>query len=199
MQDKLQELTDKLYNQGLSKGKQEGEAILENARKEAAEILKGAEKSAEEIKAKAAKEAEAYKTKVEGDVKMAAVQAVQAVRKEIENLIVAKIISEPSTKALDNAAFLAGIIKTVAEKFNSQEQVELSVILPEAMQAEIGNYLKGASAAILEGDVSFSRKFSGGFKIGPKDGGYFIDFSDEAFAALLGEYMRPATRKLLFG
>ena len=33
MQNKLQELTDKLYNEGLSKGKQEGEAILNEAKK----------------------------------------------------------------------------------------------------------------------------------------------------------------------
>ena len=33
MQNKLQELTDKLYNEGLSKGKQEGEAILNEAKR----------------------------------------------------------------------------------------------------------------------------------------------------------------------
>ena len=30
--DKLQELTDKLYNEGLSKGKQEGEAMIQKAK-----------------------------------------------------------------------------------------------------------------------------------------------------------------------
>ena len=39
MENKLQELTDKLYNEGLSKGKKEGEEILANARKEAADIV----------------------------------------------------------------------------------------------------------------------------------------------------------------
>ena len=31
--DKLQELTQKLYNEGLSKGKEEGEAILAQAKR----------------------------------------------------------------------------------------------------------------------------------------------------------------------
>ena len=35
MQNKLQELTDKLYNEGLSKGKQEGEEILAKAKVQA--------------------------------------------------------------------------------------------------------------------------------------------------------------------
>ena len=39
MQNKLQELTDKLYNEGLSKGKSEGEAILANAKAQAEEII----------------------------------------------------------------------------------------------------------------------------------------------------------------
>ena len=35
MQNKLQELTDKLYNEGLSKGKQEGEELLAKAKAQA--------------------------------------------------------------------------------------------------------------------------------------------------------------------
>ena len=58
MQNKLQELTDKLYNEGLSKGKQEGEAVLANARVQAAEIVENAKKEAAGIVAAARKEAE---------------------------------------------------------------------------------------------------------------------------------------------
>ena len=47
--NKLQELTDKLYNEGLSKGKQEGEAILEKAKTEAESIVETARKEAEQI------------------------------------------------------------------------------------------------------------------------------------------------------
>ena len=39
MQNKLQELTDKLYNEGLSKGKQEAELLRANAKKEAEKII----------------------------------------------------------------------------------------------------------------------------------------------------------------
>ena len=39
MQDKLQELTDRLYEEGLSKGRQEAEELLAKARAEAKEIV----------------------------------------------------------------------------------------------------------------------------------------------------------------
>ena len=74
MQNKLQELTDKLYNEGLSKGKEEGEALLAKAKAEAAEIVAAAKKEAAGIISKAENEANDFKTKVAGDVKMAASQ-----------------------------------------------------------------------------------------------------------------------------
>lgn len=49
MENKLQELTDKLYKEGLSKGKEEGEAILAKANEKAAEIIEEAKKQAESI------------------------------------------------------------------------------------------------------------------------------------------------------
>lgn len=91
MENKLQELTDKLYNEGLSKGKKEGEEILANARKEAADIVAAAQKEADEIRAKAEKEAADFKVKVTGDLKMAASQSIQATKKDIEDLVVFKM------------------------------------------------------------------------------------------------------------
>ena len=40
---------------------------------------------------------------------------------------------------------------------------------------------------------------SKGFKIGPRDGGYQISFTADDFTSLIGEYLRPATKKILFG
>ena len=56
------------------------------------------------------------------------------------------------------------------------------------------------SRALQEGiNVTFSKQIAGGFKIGPKNGGYLISFSDNDFERLIAEYLRPATKKLLFG
>ncbi len=54
---------------------------------------------------------------------------------------------------------------------------------------------------MLKGGViaKFSKKVAGGFTIGPKDGSYFISLTDETFKSLIGDYLRPATRKILFG
>ena len=198
--DKLQELTQKLYNEGLSKGKEEGEAILAKAKADAEEIVKKAQEEAASIIEKAQKEAADHKVKVEGDVKMASIQAVQATRAGIENLIVAKA-TEPVKDALAQEAYLKEIITAVAKNFSAQECQDLALVLPEKLQKNLEPFVQGELSKVLGKGVeaSFSKKMNGGFKIGPKDGGYFISLTDEAFQALIGDYMRPATKKILFG
>jgi len=201
MQNKLQELTDKLYNEGLSKGREEGEALLAKAKSQAADIVAEAEKKAAEIMTKAEKEAEAYKVKVAGDLKMAASQSVQATRKDIEDLVVFKMTGAVTEKALSDEAFVKEVIKAVAEKFNAETAMDLNLVLPESLKSSLEPFVKNELSTILKGQVnaSFSKKIAGGFTIGPKDGSYFISLTDETFKELISEYLRPATRKLLFG
>lgn len=199
--DKLQELTDKLYQQGLAKGKQEGEAILEKAREEAAQIVNDARKEADAIVAKANADAQDYRSKVEGDVKRAAIQAIQATRGDIQDLIVAKIAAEPVKEKLSKADFLKEIISEVAKNFVATESKDIELVLPEKLRADLEPFVKGELAKVLGKVVEgrFSNKIAGGFTIGPKDGSYFISLSDESFGELIGSYLRPATRKILFG
>ena len=199
--DKLHELTQKLYEEGLAKGKQDGEALLQKAQSEAEGIVKQAQEEAEAILAKARKDAEDFKVKVEGDVKMAAQQAVQATRTDIENLVVSKVVDGTVEKALANEDYIKGIITAVAQKFSADEPADLSLVLPESLKAALEPFVKNELGKLLgKGiDASFSKKVAGGFKIGPKDGGYFVSLTDETFKDLIGSYLRPVTKKLLFG
>ena len=200
MQNKLQELTDKLYEEGLSKGKEEGARILEDARQEAERILAEAREAADGIEEKARKAAAEMQAKVESDLKMASAQALQATRQDIEGLITAKITDATVSSALADPAFLKKIITAVAERFSSQESSDLALVLPESLKAELEPFVQGELASILGKGVSasFSKKTAGGFSIGPKDGSYFISLSDETFKSLIANYLRPVTRKFLF-
>lgn len=201
MQNKLQELTDRLYNEGLSKGKQEGEELLAKAKVQADEMIAKAQAEAAQIVAAAQKQAEEIKTKTASDIRMASTQSLAATKKDIETLVVGKMTDEAVKKALSSADFVKDIIKAVAEKFTTDGPVDLELILPEALKADLEPFATKELAKILGAGVeaSFSKKVSGGFKIGPKDGGYFVSFTEETFNELISEYLRPATKKLLFG
>ena len=199
--DKLQELTQRLYEEGLAKGKEEGQALLEKAKEDAALIVKKAQEEADAILAKAHKDAEDYKVKVEGDVKMAASQAIQATRANIENLLVTRMADKEVEKALSSEEYIKGIIRTVAEEFSAEEPADLALILPENLKAGLEPFVRNELGKLLGKGVeaSFSKKINGGFKIGPKDGGYFVSLTDETFKDLVGGYLRPATKKILVG
>lgn len=201
MQNRLQELTDKLYNEGLSKGKQEGEEFLAKAKVQAEDILAKAKAEAAAIIAAANKEAEDLRTKVQGDLRMAANQSVAATKKDIETLVLAKMTEAEVKKALTSADFVKEVILAVAKGFSTEEPVDLEVVLPETMKKDLEPFVASELTKVLKSDVqaSFSKKVAGGFTIGPKDGGYFISFTDETFNALISEYLRPATKKILFG
>ena len=201
MQNKLQELTDKLYKEGLSKGKQEGEELLAKAKVQADEIVAKAKAEADAIIAAANKEAEDLKTKVQGDLKMAASQSVAATKQDIETLVVAKMTETEVKKALTSAEFVKEVILAVAKGFNTDEPTDLELVLPESLKAELEPFVKNEMTKVLNAGVqaSFTKKVAGGFTIGPKDGGYFISFTEETFNALISEYLRPATKKILFG
>ena len=190
-----------LYNEGLSKGKEEAAKVLEEARKQAEEIIAQAQKEAQSIIATAHREADEYSHKVTSDLKMAASQSFQATKKDIENIIIGQLSAEDVKSALSSADFVKEIIKEVAVKFSTSEASDLSLILPARLQDELEPFVKEELAGLLgKGvDAKFSKKIAGGFNIGPKDGGYFISLTDETFKDLIAEYLRPVTRKLLFG
>ena len=201
MQNKLQELTDRLYNEGLSKGKQEGEELLAKAKVQADDIVAKAKAEAAAIVAAAHKEAEDLKTKVQGDLKMAAAQSVAATKKDIETLVISKMTEGEVKNALTSAEFVKEVILDVAKAFNTGDPTDLEVVLPETLKKDLETFVTSELTKVLKGGVqaSFSKKIAGGFTIGPKDGGYFISFTDETFNALISEYLRPATKKILFG
>lgn len=201
MSNKLQELTDRLYNEGLSKGKEEGEILLFKARKEADEIIANARKQAEDIVTEAENRAAQLKEKAESDIKMASEQALMATKKDIENLLVNALCTEETEKVLSEEKFLKEIILAVAQKFSTQQSEDISLVLPASLKSMLEPWVSTELKKALKKEISvdFSKKIKGGFSIGPQNGSWYISMSDESFKALISEYLRPVTKKLLFG
>ena len=194
---------DKLYNEGLSKGRKDADELVAKAAREAEEIISNAKEKAAKIVSKAEQEADDIKSRIANDIKMASAQSITATKQSIENLVVANALNANVGKAMSDTEFVKSLLTTVVKAFNASnpESVPLEVILPSSMQKELqsafsteiyDNLAKGS-------EVKFAKGMTDGFKIGPKDGGYVIGFTADDFNALLGSYLRPSTRKLLFG
>jgi V/A-type H+/Na+-transporting ATPase subunit E len=202
MQKKLQELTEKIYREGVEKANKEAEKIVSDAKSEAEELLSKAKKEAASVVDNANKEAEDLKKNGLNELQLSARQAISDIKQQVVNLIQAKTI-EPETKAaFKEAEFTKDIIQTIVKNWDpeSGDNVELHVLLPDTKKKEFEAYFKDqAGKALAKGvEIEFSERIKGGFKIGPKGGGYLISFSDKDFDNFFKTYMRPRLIKLLF-
>ena len=202
MENKLQELTRKLYDEGLEKGRAEADKLVADARREAEKIVSDARSEAAEIVSRARAEAEDAGKNILTEVALAGRQAVAKIKSEIASMIVAKATAAGVKEAALDPAFIKEMLLAVARNWNGADagKVELKALLPEAERTKLdAAFGKSAQELLAAGiEVGYSKEVKSGFKVGAKDGGYYISFSDADFDALLGEYLREKVSDMLF-
>lgn len=202
MENKLQQLTQKLYDEGLEKGRAEAERLIAEAKAEAAKIVAEAHTEAGEIVRKSeAKSAEVEKNTLT-EIALAGREAVARIKSEVAAAIVAKSAATGVKAAAMDSDFIKEILISVAKNWNGKDssKVELKALLPESERTKLdAAFEKSTKELLAEGvEVGYSKEVKTGFKVGAKEGGYYISFSDEDFNALLGEYLREKVFQLLY-
>ena len=202
MEDKLKELTRKLYDEGLEKGRGEAQRMVDEAKAQAARIVAEAEAKAESIVKQAQERADDAAKNAMTEISLAGKQAVAKIKDEIATAVVAKAADGGVKAAALDASFIQEMLLTVARNWNgaSSSKVELQSLLPEAERAKLDDAMQAAAKELLTAgvEVGWSKDVRTGFKVGPKDGGYYISFSDDDLKALLGSYLREKVRDILF-
>ncbi len=202
MQTKLQELTEKIYQEGVVKANEEAEKILADAKKEAQSLLSKAKKEASDILENAEKENAELKKNALNELQLSARQAISDLKQKVVGLIETKTIKPETKEAFKGNEFILELIKTIVTNWEPQsgEPVKLEVVLPANQQKDMESFFKNKAGHLLEKslEISFSEKTKGGFKIGPKEGGYQVSFSDDDFEHFFQAYLRPKLIELLF-
>jgi len=203
MQNKLAELTEKLYGEGLEKGRREADALVAHAQGEAKAIVDKARRDAAALLAAAQRDAATLRETTDKEVAQAGKNTINAVRQQLENLLLHHALSGVTAAAFADAAFLQSLVLAATERFNvaAGESVSLSVLLPADRQAALDKaFGAGAKHALDKGvEVAFDAGVKAGFKVGPKNGSYYLTFTEQDFLNLFKEYLRPKVRTLLFG
>ncbi len=202
MENKLQQLTRTLYAEGLEKGRSEAERLVADAKAEAQKIVAEAKAEAEAIIKQAEKKALDVEKNSLTEIALAGKQAVAKIKSEIASMIVAKTTSEGVKAATLDATFIKEMLVAVAKNWNGSNsgKVELKALLPAKEQKALDAAFEKASKELLAAgvEVGYSAEVKSGFKVGQKDGGYYISFTDEDFDALMKEYLREKVAELLY-
>lgn len=199
MNEKLQELTKKIYDEGLEKGQQEGRLLVEKARKEAEEQLKKAEELAQKLVEDAKKDAEELHKKVNSELQMASKQAMAQLKQQITSLINEKAVNQVLEPVIKDDEMVKNLIMKIAESWieiHKESQGAAISLAPKDQQALEAVLMKNVASVISNGlEINFEEGIHSGFKIGPKDGSFKISFTDKDFEQFFLQFLRPRTRK----
>jgi V/A-type H+-transporting ATPase subunit E len=199
--NKLQELTQKLYNEGLERGRAEAERLVAEAKENAAKIIADAKAEAEAIAKAAEDRADDIAKNAMTEIALAGRQALTKIKAEIAEAVIMKSTGAAVKSATVDAAFVKDMLLAVANNWTSSTvEVSLKALLPEEKRAELDAVMQANAVALAKAgiEVGYSKDVKTGFKLGEKNGGYYIAFTDESFDALLKEYLREKVSNILF-
>jgi V/A-type H+-transporting ATPase subunit E len=199
--NKLQELTQKLYNEGLERGRAEAERLVAEAKENAAKIIADAKAEAEAIAKAAEDRADDIAKNAMTEIALAGRQALTKIKAEIAEAVIMKSTGAAVKSATVDAVFVKDMLLAVANNWTSSTvEVSLKALLPEEKRAELDAVMQANAAALAKAgiEVGYSKDVKTGFKLGEKNGGYYIAFTDESFDALLKEYLREKVSNILF-
>lgn len=196
MENKLEQLTQKLRAEGLERGKAEAEAMIAKAQAEAKQIVAEAQAAAAKITADAKAAAEELAKNTANDVRMASQQTLSMLRKEISEMVLSVSVTPKVSAKWESSEFVETIITEAVKSWKANSDEDVTVVVPEAML----NDVKGVIAKTFTGgvEVKANANLKVPFRIEPKGGGYYVSFSDGDFTELLKQALRPKVSEFLF-
>jgi len=203
MDSKLQELTEKIYREGVEKGEQQAQTIIAAAEKQAAAIVEGARHEAGRITAEAQKKAADFRQTVEADLRLAAAQAMNALKQQILDAVTMRVIDRPLTASLSDPAVITEFLKIILRNWGAaaRESSGIEVLLPEAGREQLTAALEAGLGRELSAGLTlrFTKSLKAGFQVQATGSAYKISLTDEDFKEYFREYVRPRMRAFLFG
>ena len=196
MDIKIQELTDKIYKEGVEKGNEEAGRIIAEANAQKQAILSEAEAEAKRIVAAAEKQATELKKNTEAELKLFASQSVEALKSEVVNLITGKITSSNVKAIVSDTAFMQKVVLEMAKEWVKKE----ALIIQTAEADSLTKYFEANSKNLLNNGVKIEKVngHDASFTILPSDGSYKVSFGEEEFIAFFKEFLRPQLVEMLF-
>ena len=196
MENKIQELTDKIYREGVEKGNEEAQRLITKAQEEASKIVAEAKNEAELILEAAKKSANELSENTKSELKLYTGQAVNALKSEVTNLLTDTIVNTDVKAFTANKDFLNKFIVSLAQKWSATEPLVIST----KDAAGLKSFFSAQAKDLLDKSVKIEQVngLKTLFSVSPADGSYKVNFGEEEFVNYLKDFLRPQLVDLLF-
>ncbi len=206
----VQDLIERLRDEGLAKGQQEAEERVSEARAAANEIIEKAQGEGQEIVAKARKEAEQIRVAGEEAVRLASRDAILQLTEELRADFVQKL-HELVGSSMQDTAFLKQLIleiagKSVPDETSSELKIEFLVVReggdttsghPE--DETMNKFIRELSGEALRDGLTFgfSHEETPGVRIQAVNDDLEIELNAETITNLLVKHLSPRFRQIV--
>lgn len=196
MSNKIQELTDIIYNEGVVKGQAEAERVLAEAMAEAEKILSNAQAQADAIIEAAKKNAAEVSDNTTKELKLYASQALNALKSEVASVITDTIVKNEVSGFTGDKDYLNQFILQLAAKWAENEEIVISVADADSLKG----YFMAKAKDMLDKGVKINQVngLDTLFTISPADGSYKMNFGQEEFENYFKAFLRPQIVETLF-
>lgn len=205
----VQQLIDRLKNDGVEEGKQQADALLSEAKKQAAAIIEEARGQADAIIREATEQSERTENNGKRALSLASRDTSLRLKEQLEREFrgwIGALVSEQ----LDAPEFLGEIIRDMASHTASAvggagpgnteaSSAKLTILTSEDQTPIIDAFVRGQTAAMFRGgvEVQSDRSIDHGFRMKIEGHEVEIDITDEAVTAAMMRYLAPKFRLLI--
>ncbi|NMA72693.1 MAG: hypothetical protein GX963_00715 [Bacteroidales bacterium] len=196
MADKIQELTNKIYQEGVEKANVEAKKIVTEAQAEATKIISDAKKQAEELLSAAQRDSNELDKSTRAEIKMYANQSLNALKTEITNLITDKLVKIPVQNFVKDKDFFNKFMVELASKWSVDEPIVISTKEAESLK----EYFAANAKELLDKGIKIEKvnNIDVLFSISPIDGSYKVNFGEDEFINYFKEFLRPQLIEMIF-
>ena len=196
MDAKIRELTDKIFNEGVEKGKQQANQLIAEAEQKSQDILSMAKTEADRILKEAEKTASELKKNTESELRLYAGQTLEALKAAVVDSITDKIVNANIKSATENPDFMRSVILKVVQNWTPGEEVIIETADAKALETYLASNVKD----LLDRTVTVQEAagYTTNFVLKPKDGAYKVEFGQEELVAFFKNFLRPRLVEMLF-
>ncbi len=199
MAEELQALLDRIQREAVDTGEQQAAKIVAQAKEKAAAMIKEAEAKAAAMAEKAEQDAQQVAQRGEQALAQSARDLLITVGRGIETIF-ERLVADAAEKAMTPEALQPMIARVVEGYTSTQDAQSLDVVISPEDKAALDTFFKKQFAEALKQGLTVTAdpRTGKGFKVRLKDKNIEYDFSLEAIAGSLANFLRPALAEIVY-
>ncbi|OGV41289.1 MAG: hypothetical protein A2X46_01855 [Lentisphaerae bacterium GWF2_57_35] len=199
MAEELQHLIERIQKEAVDTGEKQAATLVSQAKEKAAAIVKDAEDKARAFLQKAERDAEAFTERSTKTLSQAARDLLITVGEGVSNIL-SELVANSVDKALDAQVLQKMLVKMVesyAAKGGSETRLEV-LISPED-QKQLADFFNEQYNQKLKNGVEIrtDKNIIKGFRVGFANGQVYHDFTKDAIAEALSNFLRPQLAEIV--